>query len=158
MNFSKAIGQFSTSILQSFFPESEERNTHQSINWLSKIFGTFKKKICLKEEYSICSNCFKATIKACFESLKSFKVLWTEFLIYFSIAFRVVASLFCKSAKAYNPFIYYFLSKGFRLVKNKVKWKKSFIITSNLFFIFLLKFSHESCTKYSNNKELIRYR
>ena len=29
-------------------------------------------------------------------------------------AYRVAASLFCKSATAFNPFIYFFLSQGFR--------------------------------------------
>jgi len=30
------------------------------------------------------------------------------------IAYRVAASLFCKSATVFNPFIYCFLSRGFR--------------------------------------------
>ena len=33
---------------------------------------------------------------------------------WFFSAFRYAASLFCKSATAFNPFIYFFLSKGFR--------------------------------------------
>jgi hypothetical protein len=32
----------------------------------------------------------------------------------FLAAFRVVACLFCKSATAYNPFIYFFMGKEFR--------------------------------------------
>ena len=30
------------------------------------------------------------------------------------LVFRYVASLFCKTATAFNPFIYFFMSKGFR--------------------------------------------
>lgn len=37
----------------------------------------------------------------------------TNFSLFFS-EIRVGASLICKSATAYNPFIYYFMSEGFR--------------------------------------------
>ena len=34
--------------------------------------------------------------------------------------YRVTASLFCKSATAYNPFIYFFMFKGFRAETRRV--------------------------------------
>ena len=37
-----------------------------------------------------------------------------KFIFKFLTAFRVVACLFCKSATAYNPFIYFFMGKEFR--------------------------------------------
>ena len=34
--------------------------------------------------------------------------------------YRVIASLFCKTATAYNPFIYFFMSKGFRMDTKRI--------------------------------------
>ena len=38
----------------------------------------------------------------------------TYLISLFFSAFRIVACLFCKSATAYNPFIYFFMGKEFR--------------------------------------------
>ena len=41
---------------------------------------------------------------------------WSKYMIIQEISaeYRFIASLFCKSATAYNPFIYFFMFKGFR--------------------------------------------